>query len=252
MSIRVGVAGWPIPSILADQFPSAGTHLERYAARFSAVEINSSFYRPHRRTTYERWAASVPPGFRFSVKLPRTITHERRLVDCQALVERFAEETGGLGDKRGPVLVQLPPSFAYPHDVAERFIDDLKAAIAGPVVLEPRHASWFQPEVDRMLERQHVSRVAADPGKPSRAMQPGGWKGLVYFRLHGSPRIYESPYGTEAIDAHAKIVASLATRDADVWTIYDNTTYGAAVQNALQLVDALVEFELGNELIDCG
>ncbi|MFD2239094.1 DUF72 domain-containing protein [Aureimonas populi] len=239
MSIRVGIAGWSIPSALAKQFPSVGTHLERYGARFSAVEINSSFYRPHRRTTYERWAASVPHEFRFSVKLPRTITHERRLIDCGALIERFAEETSGLGDKRGPVLVQLPPSFAYPGDAAERFIDELKATITAAVVLEPRHASWFQPEVDRMLGGQRVSRVAADPAKPLLAAQPGGWSGLAYLRLHGSPRIYESTYGTEAIEAHAKAVASLATRGADVWTIYDNTTYGAATQNAFQLLEAL-------------
>ncbi|GBQ79680.1 hypothetical protein AA13595_0098 [Gluconacetobacter johannae DSM 13595] len=250
MSIRVGVAGWSIPSALAEQFPSVGTHLERYGARFSAVEVNSSFYRPHRRTTYERWAASVPPEFRFSVKLPRMITHERRLIDCRALIERFAEETSGLGDKRGPVLVQLPPSFAYPGDVAERFINELKATMTGAIVLEPRHASWFQPEVDHMLGRHQVSRVAADPAKPPLAAQPGGWSGLAYFRLHGSPRIYESPYGKEAIEAHAKVVASLVTRGVEVWTIFDNTTYGAATQNAFQLVEIFVECKLRNELFN--
>ncbi|NVN12007.1 DUF72 domain-containing protein [Nguyenibacter vanlangensis] len=251
MSIRIGVAGWSIPSALAQRFPSVGTHLERYGARFSAVEINSSFYRPHRRTTYERWAASVPPEFRFSVKLPKTITHERRLIDCRALIERFAEETSGLGDKRGPVLVQLPPSFAYAGDITERFINELKATVTGAVVLEPRHASWLQPEVDHMLGRQQVSRVAADPAKPLLAAQPGGWSGLAYFRLHGSPRIYESIYGKEAIEAHAKVVASLATRGADVWTIYDNTIYGAATQNAFQLTETVIEYEVGDELVSC-
>ncbi|WP_323717995.1 DUF72 domain-containing protein [Paracoccus aminovorans] len=239
MSIFIGVAGWSIPSTLAGRFPSTGTHLERYGAQFSAVEINSSFYRPHRRTTYERWAASVPSGFRFSVKLPKAITHERRLKGCEALIERFAEETSGLGDKRGPILVQLPPSFAYPGETAERFIDELQAAIQGPVVLEPRHASWFRPEVDRMLEGRRVARVAADPAKPALAAQPGGWSGLVYFRLHGSPHIYESLYGRDAVEDHAKRVASLAVRGVDIWTIYDNTTYGAATQNAFELTDAL-------------
>ncbi|GAB6967699.1 DUF72 domain-containing protein [Komagataeibacter kakiaceti JCM 25156] len=240
MSIRIGVAGWSIPSALAGAFPLGGTHLERYGARFSAVEINSSFYRPHRRTTYERWAASVPPAFRFSVKLPGTITHERRLIGCQALIERFAEETDGLGDRRGPILVQLPPSLAYRGDVAERFMTDLKAAIPGAIVLEPRHASWFQPEVDQMLRRQQISRVVADPARLPQAAQPGGWSGLVYFRLHGSPRMYESPYGKEAIAAQAKDVASRAMAGTDVWTIYDNTTHGAAMRNALELMEALV------------
>lgn len=241
MSIHVGVAGWSIPTALSDRFPSVGTHLERYGTLFSAVEINSSFYRPHRRPTYERWAASVPPAFRFSVKLPKAITHERRLVDCGALIERFAEETSGLGEKRGPILVQLPPSFTYPGNVAERFLLELKGAISSPIVLEPRHASWFLPEVNNLLETLHVSRVAADPAKPLLAAQPGGWKSLAYFRLHGSPRMYESPYGEKAIEAQAKVINSLSALGTDVWTIYDNTTYDAAPANALQLMDSLAE-----------
>lgn len=239
MSIRIGIAGWSIPSALAGRFPATGTHLERYGACFSAVEINSSFYRPHRRTTYERWAASVPSEFLFSVKLPRTITHERRLIGCQALIERFGEETDGLGNKRGPILVQLPPSLAYPGDIAEQFLNELKSAITGPVVLEPRHASWFQPEIDHMLQRLQVSRVAADPARLPGAAQPGGWRGLAYFRLHGSPRIYESTYEKAAIEAHAQAVATCDAHGIDVWTIYDNTTYGAAVQNAFELEEVL-------------
>ncbi|MBB4003870.1 DUF72 domain-containing protein [Aurantimonas endophytica] len=238
MPIRVGVAGWSIPSALSEQFPLVGTHLKRYGSRFSCVEINSSFYRPHRRATYERWAASVPSGFQFSVKLPKAITHERRLEDCGMLIERFAEETSGLGDKRGPVLVQLPPSLLYPGDIAVRFFDELKAMIDATVVLEPRHASWFEPEVDRMLEMQRVSRVAADPAKLSAAAIPGGASDIAYFRLHGSPSVYRSPYDERAIEAQAEVVVPLSAH-ADVWTIYDNTTLGAATANALQLVEAV-------------
>lgn len=240
MSLRIGVAGWSIPSAMAGQFPPDGTHLARYGTRLSCVEINSSFYRPHRRTTYERWAASVPPSFRFSVKLPKAITHERRLIDYQGLVEKFVDETSGLGNKRGPVLVQLPPGFAYPGETVEAFLEELKRLLAGPVVLEPRHASWFTPEIDQMLQRQQVSRVAADPAKPVPAVaHPGGWQGLTYFRLHGSPRIYESPYEKEAIAEQAETVATLRSQGAEVWTIYDNTTFGAATRNAFELTEAL-------------
>ena len=238
MTIRIGVAGWSIPSALAERFPLVGTHLERYGARFPAVEVNSSFYRPHRRTTYMRWAESVPPEFRFSVKLPKAITHEHRLIGCRTLIERFAEETGGLGNKRGPILVQLPPSFAYPGDIVEQFFNELQDMITGPVVLEPRHASWFVPAVDHMLQRRQISRVAADPARPLPAARPGGWSGLAYFRLHGSPHIYESSYGQETIEAHAQTIAMLTARGADVWTIFDNTTYGAATLNAFELARA--------------
>lgn len=237
MPIRIGVAGWSLPNQVSTEFPTVGTHLERYGTRFSAVEINSSFYRPHQRKTYMRWAASVPPDFLFSVKLPKAITHERRFIGCQDLVARFVEETDGLGKKRGPILVQLPPSFAYPGEIAEHFLHDLKAIINGPVVLEPRHASWFLPDIDMMLKKQHISRVAADPAKCAQGVHPGGWNGLAYFRLHGTPRIYESPYSAEAILKQAKVIAALNACGTEVWTIYDNTTFGAATQNALELMN---------------
>jgi uncharacterized protein YecE (DUF72 family) len=94
---RIGTAGWNVPSLYLDRVPSGGSHLERYARHLNAVEINSSFYRPHRRTTYQRWAQSVPADFRFSVKLPKAITHQAGLVDCGGLLDRFVDEVTGLG-----------------------------------------------------------------------------------------------------------------------------------------------------------
>src|SRR5690349_20087775 len=119
--VYVGCAGWSIPKEHAGLFPAAGSHLERYAARFAAVEINSSFYRPHRPGTYARWAATVPEGFRFAVKMPREITHRRRLVGAVELLDRFLDEARALGDKLGPLLVQLPPKLTFAGDVARAF-----------------------------------------------------------------------------------------------------------------------------------
>src|SRR5919106_6889056 len=96
---RIGTAGWSIPKEHAAPFPATGSHLERYASVFNAVEINSSFYRPHRPATYERWAASVPEGFRFAVKIPKAITHERRLNEAGDHLDRFLSEAQGLGSK---------------------------------------------------------------------------------------------------------------------------------------------------------
>jgi hypothetical protein len=95
---RIGTAGWSIALAHADAFPAEGAGLERYAARFDCSEINSTFHRPHRASTYERWAASVPEGFRFSAKLPKTITHERRLVDAEPLLAAFLAEVQPLAD----------------------------------------------------------------------------------------------------------------------------------------------------------
>lgn len=238
-AIRIGVAGWSIPRAHAGRLASPGSHLARYAAALDAAEINSSFHRPHRRTTYAGWAASVPAQFRFAVKLPKTITHERRLQDCAEPLARFAGEVAGLGDKRGPLLVQLPPSLALDGDVAAAFFDALAAALPGPVVCEPRHESWFSEPAEAMLARHRVARVAADPARFATAARPGGRAALAYFRLHGSPEIYRSPYGEERIAAQAKDIVALAAQGTEVWTIYDNTASGAALGDALALTERI-------------
>src|SRR6187455_2774480 len=121
--IRVGVAGWSVSRYLTHRFPPDGTHLERYAHTFSCVEINSSFYRHHSAATYAKWAAATPPRFLFAVKLFQVITHELALCGARQLVRQFLDETAGLGRKRGPVLVQLPPSLRYDARVVGRFFD---------------------------------------------------------------------------------------------------------------------------------
>ena len=236
----VGVAGWSIPAALAERFEAEGSHLERYATHFNAVEINSSFYRPHRRSTYERWAASVPGGFRFAVKLPKSITHERRLRDCGDLLERFAGEVRGLGGKRGPVLVQLPPGLAFEPAVARAFVVDMRQALGGgAIVWEPRHASWFGEQAGELLAREHIARVAADPAVAPAGGQPGGWRGLGYFRLHGAPRVYWSGYSADAIRRYAAHVRAAVGAGKETWVIFDNTAAGHAPANALDLIRKL-------------
>jgi uncharacterized protein YecE (DUF72 family) len=236
--IRIGTAGWNVPSAYLDKVPSGGSHLERYARRLNAVEINSSFYRPHRRTTYQRWAHSVPEGFRFSVKVPKTITHEAGLVDCGALLDAFLDDAAGLGDKLDVLLVQLPPKSVFKKRVAGAFLRDIRARTSTNLVLEPRHASWFAPGVDDWLAKRRIARVAADPARVAAAGEPSGWNKLAYYRWHGSPRIYYSNYGAAALAALQRRLAHDRAHGASVWCIFDNTTSGAALGNALELAAA--------------
>jgi uncharacterized protein YecE (DUF72 family) len=235
--IRIGTAGWSIPKEHAARFHVEGSHLERYSAVFNAVEINSSFYRPHRTATYERWAASVPEDFRFAVKIPKAITHERRLKDTDDPMSRFLSEIGGLGRKLGPLLVQLPPSLVFDEGVSDRFLSDLRRRVEGGIVCEPRHRSWFAPGVDALLRKLRVARVAADPAPVPGADEPGGWRGPLYYRLHGSPRIYYSPYAADALAGIAERLASDAARGAEAWCIFDNTAAFAATADALIVRD---------------
>jgi uncharacterized protein YecE (DUF72 family) len=237
--VLVGCAGWTLPAAVLPVLPAEGSHLERYAARFPAVEINSSFHRPHRPSTYARWGESVPAGFRFCAKLPRTITHERRLVDADDALAAFLAEAGALGGKLACLLVQLPPSLAFDPAVAERFFTLLRSATPVPAVCEPRHATWFTPEVDALLDAWRVARVAADPARVPAAAEPGGWRGTAYHRLHGSPRTYYSSYDGAYLDALAVRIRRDAAAGREVWCIFDNTAAGAAAGNALDLVARL-------------
>lgn len=237
-TIRIGTAGWSIPRTSAAHFPAQGTHLQRYAQVMPAVEINSSFYRPHAEATYKKWADSVPPHFRFAVKMPRTITHDLRLGEPRRLgplITRFLEETNGLGNKRGPLLVQLPPSLEFDLGVARRFFLLLRSLFTGAIVCEPRHVSWFSERVTDLLVRHEVARAAADPVRAPGADVPGGWIGLVYYRLHGSPRTYWSSYDEAYLEALTLSLARIPST-VETWVIFDNTASGAALQNARQLL----------------
>jgi uncharacterized protein YecE (DUF72 family) len=232
---RVGTAGWSIPVKDAAAFLAEGTSLERYSSLLNCAEINSSFHRPHRPTTYERWAAAVPAGFRFSVKLAKTITHKQRLGDVDELLGNFLQEIGGLGAKASIILVQLPPSLAFDPAVAEGFFDLLRRGTDARLVCEPRHSSWFEDEADALLAEREVARVAADPAKVERAAQPGGWRGLSYYRLHGSPVPYRSSYDPERLQAYAAAIQADLQEEREVWCIFDNTASSAAMGNALDL-----------------
>lgn len=239
---RIGTAGWSVPSQYAESFPAEGSHLQRYAARLNAVEINSSFHRPHRRAVYARWCASTPADFRFAVKVPKTMTHENRLAGCAPLIDRFAEEVAGLGDKLAVLLVQLPPTAALEKRTAAGFFRRLQKAIDVPLAVEPRHPSWFAPQVDPWLAERHIARVAADPiprrmPPVSGAEAPGGWDGLSYYRWHGSPRIYFSDYPAERLEALKRHLIKARRGGRAVWSIFDNTGGGHALGNALWLAE---------------
>ncbi|GGD91955.1 hypothetical protein GCM10011515_09580 [Tsuneonella deserti] len=236
-STRIGTAGWSIGREAADRFPPVGSSLERYSAVFDAVEINSSFHRPHRVSTWERWRDSVPAGFHFSVKVPKRITHELKLADHEEALATFLAEVGALGEKLAVLLVQLPPKLALDPQVARAFFTDLAVRSHAAIACEPRHQSWFTDEADALLAGLRVARVAADPARHPGAGEPGGWSGLAYWRLHGSPVMYRSSYH-DRIAAYASTIDEAARTGSAAWCIFDNTASSAAMGDALELKDA--------------
>jgi uncharacterized protein YecE (DUF72 family) len=231
--IRIGTAGWQLPAPVRSRFPGEGSNLEKYARVFSAVEINSSFYREHGASTYEKWSASVPDEFRFSVKLSRYFTQEHGLKETKRLGEVLGA-ISKLGEKWGVLLVQLPPKLAFDARVSKRFFRELAIVTDVQVALEPRHPSWASEPALDLMEDFAIAKVRADPERVSvapelrRRIEP-----ILYYRLHGSPVIYRSAYSIRRLEGLS--VRLQASESRESWVIFDNTTLGFGTRNALEL-----------------
>jgi uncharacterized protein YecE (DUF72 family) len=242
----VGTAGWSLPLDTREAFGPGASVLARYATRLMGGELNSRFSRPHKAATYARWAAAVPPGFRFSVKLPRAVTHECKLADAESLLDEFLTQAGQLHEKLGCLLVQLPPSLALDEAQAERFFLALRQRHGGAVVVEPRHRTWFSDSGTALLASHGIGLVQADPPPcreaadlTRRATSAEG--SVAYYRLHGSPRMYYSAYEEPFLQALAQRMKADVTSAETIWCIFDNTASGAATADALSIMEKLTQ-----------
>ena len=231
--IRVGTAGWTNPPRTKGTRPAQASHLEYYAAHFNCVEINSSFYRPHRRQTYARWSAGTPADFKFAVKVPRGCSHGPQLGGPPRHWQRFRDEVAGLGSKLAVLLLQLPPSRALDAPAAAEFFALALAGLHCPLVCEPRHPSWFGETARGLFEDYGVGLVAADPPRSDDELSPSG--ALRYFRLHGSPRMYYSTYADEYLVTLSERLRAEQASGAQVWCIFDNTALHAAWDDATKV-----------------
>ncbi|WP_353024453.1 DUF72 domain-containing protein [Mesorhizobium sp. M0817] len=172
------------------------------------------------------------------IGLARGVTDFSWVCYISELAEAFLGQAGGLGPKLAVLLVQLPPSLSFEPRVAEEFFGLLRKQTGSKIACEPRHASWFEQDADALLTGFRVARVAADPARVPAAATPSGWPDLVYFRLHGAPRIYYSDYDTESLIAIRQRLDAASAAGAEVWCIFDNTVKGHALGNAVA-VDAM-------------
>lgn len=229
--LQVGLAGWSNPPWQKAARKSSETHLEYYAKHFSCVEINSSFYRPHRLSTYTEWRLATPRTFKFAVKMPRSITHESGLRDTSREMTTFFAGIEALQPKLEVVLIQLPPRLEYQRRLASSFFRSVPKLPRVELVCEPRHSSWFTEAADGQMADLNVSRVASDPARVANADLPGGDTEFAYFRWHGSPHMYYSSYSRDQLDDFIAHIHNMRRRR--TWCIFDNTARYAAWDNAI-------------------
>lgn len=236
-NIKIACAGWTVAKEHSHLFLATGTHLERYASLFDAVEINATFYHLPKAGTIAKWRDAVSADFRFAVKMAKDITHIGRLKDLEK-IPLYMERVQLLGEKLGPVLVQLPPSLDFDASIAEQFFTACRLSHEGPMVMEPRHLTWFTDAAMALLEKYRIALVAADPAVNPAGTVPGAWPGIQYFRLHGSPKMYYSNYEESYLEALKALILP-AAEHGPVWVVFDNTASGAAVTNGRYLQSIL-------------
>ena len=235
MSALVGTSGWTYDSWREPFYAGVPKRrwLEHYAAHLPTVELNASHYRWPRDSTFEGWRERLPAGFEMAVKAPRALTHARRL---QA-PERWAEIIGRgmrlLGDRAGPLLLQLPPTM-------ERDDSRLDLALAAMptgarTAVELRHPSWHVEDVFALLERHHAAYVVMSGARLPcvlRATAP-----LVYVRWHGPDpqHLYAGSYPGEDLRWWADRLREWARAGHDVRGYFNNDEHGHAVANAQRL-----------------
>ena len=230
--IWVGTSGYNYPEWKGSFYPadlSAAKMLPYYAARFPTVEINYTFYRMPSEKLLAGWTAQVPKVFRFTLKAPRRITHDARLLNCQDLTETFCRVAGTLGDQLGALLFQLPPALKKDLARLDAFLETLPPK--APAAFEFRHASWFDDEVFARLRQRGKALCVADSEKLETPLEITA--GFGYFRLR------DEGYQPADIEEWARKIAPLRERCKDIYVYFKHEEQGIGPEFARQLMTYL-------------
>lgn len=238
MPVFVGASGWQYDSWRGPFYPQSvpqSRWLQHYAATFRTVEVNNTFYRLPKRTTFESWRERTPRDFVVTVKASRYLTHVRRLREPKEPVGRILEAAAGLGDKLGVVLLQLPPDMTARLDALDETLAEFPGGIR--VAVEPRHESWFTSDTRKLLERHDAALCMAD--RHSRPVTPiwrtASWG---YLRMHEGRGVAAPCYGRTALMSWAKRLADLYTPAEDVYVYFNNDPRACAVRDARRFAAA--------------
>jgi uncharacterized protein YecE (DUF72 family) len=238
--VRIGTSGWSYDHWIGVLYPpglQSARRLARYVEAFDTVELNASFYRWPKDSTFAGWRERLPRGFTMSVKAHRGLTHYRRLAAPEPWIERFERCWRVLGDRHGVLLVQLHPDQRRDDARLEAFLGSMPPLIR--LAVELRHPSWNDPEVYAMLERRGAAYVVMSGAGLSCLTHVT--TDFVYVRMHGPDpdAMYAGSYSAEDLRRWANRIAEWAGEGKDVWVYFNNDLGGHAVRNAISLQDLL-------------
>lgn len=227
--LYIGCSGYYYPYWRNRFYPkgvSPRDWLAYYSSVFNTVELNGTFYRVPKLTALQKYASDTPGGFRFSVKMSRYVTHVLRLKDTSAAIGQFRDlMQEGLGDKLSNILFQMPPSFVYSEENLERVLKEVPRGS----VIEFRHISWWNETIREALIRAGIIFCNVDfPGLASCIIETGD---RFYFRFHGNPELFKSPYSEQQLHDFALQLPG----DKSCFVYFNNTFYEAGYTNAQQL-----------------
>jgi uncharacterized protein YecE (DUF72 family) len=232
--IHVGCSGWVYKHWRGIFYPE-GLPQKRwfghYAEEFDTVEINASFYRVPPESTFQGWREKAPAGFRYAVKVNRFITHMKKLLGCEAEVERFIALARPLKDKLGPLLYQLPPSLHKNVERLDSFLSRLPKDLEQ--VVEFRHKSWYDEEVLALLDGHGIGFVCHD----LRGLVSPRWAcgRTAYVRFHGTSGRYHGRYSDEALLGWADWCLEQVRSGKSCWCYFNNDIHGHAIEDARTL-----------------
>jgi uncharacterized protein YecE (DUF72 family) len=243
LPVLIGTSGWHYRHWKGLFYPAelpAGRWLTYYAERFDTVELNNAFYRLPEERTFRGWAEAVPERFTLAVKASRYLTHIKRLRDPAEPVSRLMERARHLGDRLGPILLQLPPDMRADTDLLAVALDHFPPSVR--VAVEARHPSWFDDATAQVLSAHDAAWCLASGGRE----EPPRWRttGWGYIRFHRGRGRPDGCYRGDALDTWAATAARLWTAEEDVYCYFNNDGHGCAPRDARRWASAVASHGL--------
>jgi uncharacterized protein YecE (DUF72 family) len=243
-NLHIGTSGWSYTDWKQLFYPpgtKSSDYLPYYATRFDCTEINSSFYRIPLKKTVEKWVDSTPDNFLFCPKLYQGITHYRKFKNSEELLANYFEVFSPMEKKMGPVLIQLPRSFAFHYDDIEAFFELLDSAYKKyRFAIETRHVSWYTEEALGLLSRFNIAHTISDAGEHHFPTHEAVTSTDIYIRFHGRQSLYSTDYKDEELKEYALKIRKWLKSKHKVWIFFNNTAFGYAIANAFKLHEMIL------------